>query len=131
MKLSNRFVLASTAAAMMLLQGCGAASFEPDFDNISGQVVVLVRDDANAAVPNAAVELWTTDAPPFLWASGATDVTGRVQLGAGGSVLTGDYLLKPVVPAGFGLATGQAASVPVLVEGKKTTTITIQLRRIP
>jgi hypothetical protein len=119
----------SLASMFAIAQACG--SDEITNADIAGRIVVAVRDEANAPVPNVSLELWTDGSPAMLWVSGQTTAAGQVQLGENGMVLIGDYLLKPVVPTGYTLATGQAASIPVRVEPDRTTSVTVQLRRTP
>lgn len=120
---------ATLAFVVALLPACGPDGVTNA--EISGRVVVSVRDDANAPVANVPLELWTDGSPAMLWVSGSTTAAGQAQLGDGGSVLIGDYLLKPVVPTGYALAAGQAASIPIRVEADRTTSVTVQLRRTP
>lgn len=126
----NRLLRTAALASMFaIVQACGSDTIT-DAD-IAGRLVVTVRDEVNAPVADVSVELWTDGSPAMLWLTGRTAATGQVQLGDEGMVLIGDYLLKPVVPSGYALANGQAASIPVRVEADRTTSVTVQLRRTP
>jgi hypothetical protein len=115
-----------TLLLLLVVAGCGGSPTEPS-DYEFGRMDVYVRDTASQPINGVPVRLERTNGQLV-----EDGVTGNA--GAPGYTLflrtKGDYRISITVPAGYVLADGQSASVPVTFRKDQTDTVNFILRRL-
>lgn len=127
-------------AGALALTACGNSTANADYIP-TGTLVVVVRDQAGAAVSGADVQVLDRMSS-FVWQRGTSGAngsvlwrdraradaqTGETQTGLPG----GDYRIAVTAPTGYVVASDQANPVVAHIADKQTTTITLKLAKNP
>lgn len=112
------------ACALVLTGGCTDFSSPPD---ALGRLLVSVKDDNGAGVPNVAVNLFLNDRVTQ-WAALSTSADGSGEFRPGdGGLIPQTYIVRIVVGGNYTLAADETVDKPVTVVIGQTLTVSYKL----
>src|SRR6478672_10612738 len=112
------------ACALVVTGGCTDFSSPPD---ALGKLLVSVKDDTGAGVPNVAVDLYLNDRVTQ-WAGLITSADGSGEFRAkDGGLIPQTYVVRLVLTSNYTLADGETIDKPVTVVIGQTMTVNYKL----
>jgi hypothetical protein len=112
------------ACALVITGGCTDFSSPPD---ALGRLLVSVKDDAGAGVPNVAVDLYLNDRVTQ-WAGLITSADGSGEFRAkDGGLIPQTYIVRIVISGNYTLADGETVDKPITVVIGQTLTVNYKL----